>query len=127
MMAKPLRGLDILVVEDHYFVATEMTRLLRDLGAEIIGPVACLPLDAPTRSRSLDLALLDVQIRGGTCFPLVDEMVGRGVPVALVTGYDRDTLPCRYRDLPRLEKPVERADLAAAVLRLVGRTQGVAA
>ena len=127
MTGEPLQGLNILVVEDHYFIATELTRLLRELGADVIGPVAKLPLDGSIACRALDLALLDVQIRGGTCFPLVDEMVGRGVPVALITGFERDVLPSRYRDLLRLDKPIERNKLTAAVLQLAGRPQGVAA
>ena len=127
MKADPLRGLDILVVEDHYFVATELTRVLRELGADVIGPVSRLPLDGLIASRDLDLALLDVQIVGGTCFPLVDEMTSRGIPVALVTGYGADSLPPRYRALLRLDKPVERNNLTAAVLQLAGRSQGVLA
>ena len=127
MKAGPLCGLDILVVEDHYFVATELSRVLRELGADVIGPVAGMPLDGLIAHRELDAALLDVKILGGTCFPLIDEMASRGVPVALVTGYGPDILPLRYRDLLRLDKPVERNNLTAAVLQLVGRPQGVPA
>ena len=124
---KPLKDLDILVVEDQYFVATELSRILRDLGAGVIGPLAGIPLDTSLANRSIDIALVDVELACGTSFPLIDEMSSRGVPVALITGYGPEVLPRPYRDLPHLDKPVERDKLTAAVLRMAGRTGGMAA
>ena len=123
----PLKGLNILVVEDQYFVARELTRVLSQLGAAVVGPAARLPLEKTIASKPVDVALLDVQLGCGMSFPLVDEMARRGIPVALITGYGPGVLPSPYRDLLRLDKPVERDKLTAAVLELVDRTEGVAA
>ena len=123
----PLHGLDILVVEEHYFVATELTSVLRELGADVVGPVARLPLDEKFADRQVDVALLDVELGDGPSYGLIDEMAGRGVPVALITGHGSNVLPAAYRDIPRLDKPFERDKLKSAVLLLAGRTEGVAA
>ena len=127
MTTLPLAGLDILVVEDHYFVATELARVLRQLGASVIGPAARLPLDAGVACSPVHLAVLDVQLCEGTSFVLADEMARRGVPVALITGYESDVLPAPYCSLPRLDKPVDRHQLRALLLQLSGRYDGVAA
>ncbi len=127
MKLLPLKGLDILVVEDHYFIATELSGVLQGLGAAVIGPVSRLPLDRSIACRRIDVALLDVQLTVGTSLSLADELACRGIPVAFITGYGSDVLPLPYRDLLRLDKPVDRDQLAIAVLRLAGRMQGVAA
>ncbi len=127
MSPLPLEGLDILVVEDRYLIATELSRELRALGAGVVGPVARLPLQDCVADRPVDLVLLDVQLHDGTGLPLADEMARRGVPVALVTGYESDALPSPYRSLVRLDKPVDPTHLRAAVLQLLGRHEGVAA
>ena len=122
-----LKGLDILVVEDQYFVAMELCRVLEQLGACVVGPVGRLPLDRFTADHAIDIALLDVAHPGGTSFSLADEMARRGVPVALITGYAAEALPPPYRQLPRVDKPIEPAKLQVAVLQLTGRHQGPAA
>ena len=126
MTAMPLEGLDILVVESDCLVATELARL-RELGADVVGPVSRMPLDRSVASRPNDVALRPVQLRDGTRFPLADEMARRGGPVALVTGYAADVLPAPRAALPRLDKPIEPGKLTEAVLRLCGRHQGEAA
>ena len=123
----PLQGLDILVVEDRYVIATELARVLRELGAGVVGPLARLPADTCLAGRSIDVALMDVELGCGTSFPLIDALAERGVPVALITGYAPGVLPWPYRGLPHLDKPVERDKLTQAVLRLAGRTAGMGA
>ena len=127
MNTMPLEGLEILVVENQYLIATELARVLTRFGAAVVGPVARLPLDSRVASRPIDVALLDVHLSQGTSLPLADEMARRGVPVAFITGYGPDVLPKPYRHLLRLDKPVVPDQLRAAVMQLTGRGQGVAA
>jgi hypothetical protein len=42
----------------------------------------------------------------------------RNVPVLLMTGYDQEELPVKYRSLPLLQKPLLRGELAEAPGRL---------
>jgi DNA-binding response OmpR family regulator len=111
----PLSGRRILIVEDEYLIASEMATALDDAGAEVIGPTAHLheALELLDTGVPLDGAVLDIHLHGVTSFPLVDILVRRGVPVIFATGYGSESIPDRYRDIGRCEKPVD----AAAILR----------
>jgi CheY-like chemotaxis protein len=115
--AQPLARCRVLVVEDEYFVADEMALALRALGAEIVGPV-------PTRDQALRIvesaerihaAILDINLRGESVFPVADILGERGIPFVFATGYDETAIPATYRDLPRWEKPFDPASLARAL------------
>jgi CheY-like chemotaxis protein len=102
----PLADLRILVVEDEVFIASEIEERLRRLGCEVVGPVGHLnhALEL-ARTTALDGALLDVNIKGGVVYPVVEELLAREVPVVLSTGYAPNTLPPVFRNLPYLRKP----------------------
>ncbi|WP_119458706.1 response regulator [Rhodospirillaceae bacterium SYSU D60014] len=107
-MAQGLDGLRILVVEDEYFVALEVKEIVRELGAEVVGPIGRLePARDVARRETFDGAILDVKLDGEVIYPLADELLVRGVPLILTTGYDAASLPETYRRLPQLRKPLE--------------------
>ena len=124
---KPLEGTNVLVVEDDYLIATELCLLLRSLGAGVVGPVASLPPESPVAGKAVDVALLDVKLGSCTSFGLADDMVRRGIPVALITGHAPRMLPPPYRTLRRLDKPIERGELITTILGLTGQTEHDAA
>lgn len=123
-MSQPSTGLSgrrVLVVEDEYFIANDIARALESLGAEIVGPV-------PSRDKALrlvadgerlDLAVLDINLRGDTVFPVADALRDRRVPFVFATGYDRSSVPSTYGDVPRWEKPFKAEQLAGFLPRLV--------
>ena len=78
----PLTGRRILVVEDEYFLADDIGRAFRALGAEIAGPVGHLEdaLEILNDGGILDAAVLDVNIRNEMIFPLARQLRARGVP-----------------------------------------------
>ena len=106
----------VLIVEDEYFLANDMAQALQKLGADIVGPV-------PTRDKALallqaepvDAAVLDINLRGQTVFPVADVLREQGVPFVFATGYDEAAVPETYRDVPRWEKPFKPEDLAKAL------------
>ena len=107
----------VLVVEDEYFIADDMAKALRTLGAEVVGP-------APTREKALDLvasepridaAVLDINLKGESVFPVAEMLEQRGVPFVFATGYDAASVPERYQGVPRWEKPFNPGDLARAL------------
>lgn len=112
-----LTGRKILLVEDEYFIAQDMTRVLQEKGAEIAGPVPSVEdaLNLIERTDRLDGAVLDINLRGHMAFPVADALIGRGVPFVFSTGYDDRQIPSRYGHVPRCEKPVDPLKIAQAL------------
>ena len=116
----PISGLRILVVEDAFLVALDLSDELTDAGCHVVGP-------APSVQQALeqidgvelDGAVLDVNLQGERSFPLAEHLAARDVPFLFLTGYDSATVfPDRFRDSPRLSKPVDTKVLIEAVARL---------
>ncbi|MCA1388010.1 response regulator [Bradyrhizobium sp. IC3195] len=114
-----LKGRRIFVVEDEYFLADDIGKTFRALGAEIAGPVGDLEdaLKILHDGTVLDAAVLDVNIRSEMVFPIARELRARNVPFLFTTGYDKITLSPEFQDVPLLEKPI---DLAAMARKLTG-------
>jgi ActR/RegA family two-component response regulator len=109
-MAAALDGLTIMVVEDDFLAALELKRLIEERAGKVAGPVGRLgQAQALAREARLDGAILDVKLDGAVSLPLVDDLIARGIPVILVTGYDVAALPARFADTPRLPKPFNEA------------------
>lgn len=113
-----LAGRRILVVEDEFFLADDLRRALTEHGAEVAGPANTLDRARALASESVDLAVLDVNLRGETVFPLADELRARGVPFVFTTGYDEEMMPDAYRDVERWEKPYVARQLIRALAAL---------
>jgi CheY-like chemotaxis protein len=98
----------VLVVEDESLVAMLVEDLLRDLGCEVVGPAAtAAQAIALARGRSLDFALLDVNLgEGEDSFGVADLLRGRHVPFAFVTGYGERGVRPDLRDAPVISKPI---------------------
>lgn len=117
-------GARILVAEDEYLVASDLSRALRAAGADVIGPVPTLKRAREAIARSeVTGAVLDVDLRGDTVFPLADALAEDGVPFIFMTGYGSQALPERFQDVPCCYKP-HRTQLAVDLLieHMKGRT-----
>lgn len=116
-MPDTLRSRRILVAEDEYLLAEELRRQLEGLGAVVVGPVATVDqvLDLIATEPPVDVAVLDVNLRGEKVFPAVDLLVGRGVPVVLATGYDATEFPARWPGVRWCQKPISLKALARVV------------
>jgi CheY-like chemotaxis protein len=132
MMGKPrtavstlstLAGRHVLVVEDEYFQADDMARLLRGLGAEVIGPVGEVEdaLELLETGKQVDLAVLDINLKGEMIYPAADMLRSRAIPFIFTSGYDRTPIPDQYRDIPLLEKPIDDQQIHL-MLRQLART-----
>lgn len=119
MTSDSLAGCRILVVEDETLIAVSIEDTLRDLGCVVVGPVA--RLDAALQlanNEALDVAVLDVTIRGGHVQPVAEQLLARGIPFVLASGYGDWSLPESLRDQLRLTKPFTRQQLEQAVRQL---------
>jgi DNA-binding NtrC family response regulator len=117
-----LRGRRLLVVEDDYGIASDIARVLEDADAVVVGPAGrvedALELVESEATR-LDAASLDINLHDEKVYPVADALAARGVPFVFVTGYDAHVIPETYAGVPRLEKPVDRTQLARALARIL--------
>lgn len=113
-------GRRLLIVEDDYFIATDLAHAAQELGLEVIGPAGSVA-DALRLIQANELhgAVLDIHLGRERVFPVADALSARGVPFIFVTGYDPVDIPEAYAATPRCEKPVDKG-LLARVLRTVG-------
>jgi DNA-binding response OmpR family regulator len=114
-----LKGRRILVIEDSPVVGPFTADLLAELGCEVIGPA---PNMASARTLveagGFDAALVDVHIRGERVFPLCELLEAAGVPFIFTSGYADWTMPDRWEDRPRVQKPYTIDQVEAALTAL---------
>lgn len=115
----------VLVVEDETLIGMEIEGAIEELGHEVVGPVAELreALDVAA-NEALCCAILDINIRGGHSYPVADILRERGLPVLLLSGYDRLTLPERLRGEVLLAKPFTGEQLDTEIRNLCARAAG---
>jgi DNA-binding response OmpR family regulator len=107
-----LQGKRVLLVEDELFIAMHAEEILRDLGAEVIGPANSLrEAWALTEGESFDYAMLDRNLNGESSDELAQELRRRGVAVIMATGYGHIASD---RDLVVVSKPYDENMIAAA-------------
>ena len=113
-----LAGARVLVVEDEYYIADDLKRTLLGAGAEVLGPFSTLgkayeALDAET----FDCAVIDLNLHGESAVPIADRLSEEGKSFAIATGYGPASVPERFKEVPRIEKPFD----PPALLQLVGQ------
>ncbi|MBR0819906.1 response regulator [Bradyrhizobium liaoningense] len=121
----PLSGRRIFVVEDEYFLADDISRTFRALGADVAGPVGDLEdaLRILHDGSILDAAVLDVNIRNEMIFPIARELKARNVHFMFTTGFDRITISPEFQDVPLLEKPIDLPAMAHRLAALIAEPQ----
>ena len=119
-----LKGTHVLVVEDSPVVAPFTAEVLQELGCVVVGPA---PNMAAARecveSAKIDMALVDVHIRGERAFALCDMLEAREIPFALTSGYADWQMPDKWAHVPRLPKPytIEQVEEVLAAMLKDGR------
>lgn len=111
-----LAGLSVLVIEDDFYLADDAREALEEAGAKVVGPVsnAADALELLARTRP-DCALVDVNLGGGASFVSAEALQQRAIAFVFLTGYDASIIPPRFASVPRLQKPVSKPALLAAL------------
>ena len=109
----------ILLVEDEELVALELSTELSRLGWGIVGPAATLAEALSLLSSNVDAAVLDVNLRGRSVYPLAKALEERDVPFLFCTGYEMADPEGRFPRVPVIRKPAHPAAVSAALLQLL--------
>lgn len=116
-MDEKVAGTRVLVMEDEYFLAEDITKALSGLGLTVIGPFA-------TRDQALnsvdldrvDAAILDLDLAGAIDFAVADALLAKRLPFVFATGYDATAIAPRFAEIRRFEKPCDATELARHLL-----------
>jgi len=109
----------VLIMEDEFIVALDLSDMAEDLGFCVDGPFATVSegTEAIARNRP-DAAILDVQLADGEVFPLADVLNRLGVPIIFHSGHaDNGRLLARYPDASSAGKPCPAELIAGHLVR----------
>jgi two-component SAPR family response regulator len=115
-------GCRVLVVEDETLIAVLIEETLEAMECKIVGPAAKLETALQLAlDGGFDIAILDVTLRGGKVYPVAEQLLARGIPFVLASGYGDWALPDALQDQRRLMKPFTPAMLEQEVRLLYGK------
>lgn len=118
----PVSKARLLLVEDEAMVGIFMEELLGQLGFDPTYPISSLAeaVAAAERER-YDGAVLDMNLRGESVYPLAELLSRQNVPFVFVTGYSRTGVEARFSEIPIVQKPVTSEALTQALYAKFGR------
>jgi two-component system, response regulator PdtaR len=112
-----LKGVRVLVVEDHWHVANALRSFLETEGMKVSGPVATTA-DAQrlATEQKPDLAVVDIHLKLETAYVLIHQLDDLGVRVVVLSGYA--VLPeLTKKVVAVLQKPFNAPELLGALRR----------
>lgn len=119
MQGRPSAGCRVLIVEDEWFLASDLQTALKSVGADVVALVGDLAdARAQVAHGGFDVGVIDINLRGHDAFGIADELQRQGKPFLFFTGYSADLIPSRFADVNRVEKPFDSRALAQCVLQL---------
>ena len=118
MLDAPLVGLRFLIVDDEIIVALDLEYMLTDLGHSVVETASRVERGLEiARSSDIDMAILDINVRGVLSFPIAEILRDRGVPVIFASGYGQRGLISGFSDSHVLTKPFDIDGLAHMVAK----------
>ena len=117
-----LEGLEFLVVEDEALIAFEVSDVLEDVGARVVGVTGTLSeAEHAVSALDFDIAILDGNLQGEAVDAVADALDRRGIPFLFLSGYGPEHLPSAFQDRPLLNKPFDRANLIEKLMAIAAR------
>lgn len=115
-----LAGRRVLVADDDSLVAMGMQLALEDLGCTVVGPATTL--EGALRlaaAEVVDVAVLDVNLRGRETWTVADVLLARKVPYVFTSGYGDMEAEAAARGAKVLVKPFHPDQLAPALREIL--------
>jgi DNA-binding response OmpR family regulator len=105
-----------MVIEDDFLLASTLVDVLTKLGCKV---GACIGSFDQAMEAALDqgcdLAVVDLDLRGTSAYPILDRLTQRGVPFIIATALARRDIDARYAGAPCVSKPYDISELRQAV------------
>ncbi len=118
MLAISEEGLRFMVVDDEMIVALDLEDMLTELGHQVVETASRVERGLEiARTCDLDMAILDINVRGVLSFPIASILRDRGVPVIFASGYGQRGLIDGFQDAHVLTKPFDIDGLAQVVAK----------
>jgi len=113
----------VLVVEDEFIIALDLSETVQDLGYALEGPFEGNEQAIEAIEEQLpDAAILDVFTADGEVYPLADKLAAAGVPIVFHSGHvPPDEVKQRYPDALACAKPCPPNQLIDLVQEAVQR------
>ncbi len=116
-----LAGKQILVIEDSFLLALDLTHVMEELGCVVRGPFSSIPKAlACLRQGDIDGAILDFDLQE-TSAAVAVELAARGIPFVVMSSYEHDFLPSHLRKEDYLGKPISESSLVEIASARFGR------
>jgi DNA-binding response OmpR family regulator len=110
----------VLVVEDEFLIALEISAQLADAGYAVVGPATSVAEALALISNpGCDMALLDVNLGNEFSGPVAAELKARVVPFVVLSGYREQTLTEDFSGAEIVGKPFRPSDLLMACKRCI--------
>lgn len=115
------KGRKILVAEDNLLLAEVLCEFLVDLGLEVVGAVGRVDAACTlARERSLDGAVLDIQLHNQLVFPVSQILMSRKVPFIFLTGlFHLSQIPEQFANALTVRKPFDPDALKATLSQML--------
>ena len=114
----------VLVVEDEFIIALDLSETVQDLGYELEGPFEGneQAIEAIDGEGMPDAAILDVFTADGEVYPLADRLIEAGVPIVFHSGHVPPAeVKARYPQALACAKPCPPDRLIDALQEAVAR------
>ena len=96
----------ILVVEDEPLIAMMLEDFLESLGHSVTATCESVQdAMAEANKGGFDLAILDVNLKGESVWPVAERLREQRIPFVLATGGHVDPPPAEFARAPMIEKP----------------------
>jgi DNA-binding NtrC family response regulator len=114
-------ALPVLVVEDDAVQGLDLTEMLKEAGASVIGPISSMEAAiGAVRSKACAAAIIDFRLGDFNAIPLGEELHQRQIPFVIYTGYDcLGVLPRHWQGCRVVVKPAAVGELVRTIAALV--------
>lgn len=118
-MSKDFTGKTILIVEDEFFVGSDLEQILADAGAETVLVNTAGAASAKIAETRFDAAILDIHLQDESTYPLADTLRRKSIPFIFLSGYL--TIREGYTDVPFVDKPFTAETVTNALKSLLAQ------